>query len=404
MTETIELPPYSVLRGMGADYSQIYWPDTFEPPEALVKGTHSFEVSDIFLTCGNHKDGIVGNWPEPRKPLTPEEKAAYKCGNITIRNVTLRMIYSQYINNDLDELKRRLQLLHYARALRLGGENINVIGNDIYCAAGGVFELRAYWSNISNNRFCRGNIVGWNGYSGQQLIFADNHLGGANCTSFYGLPEGSENIYWGNNYHENNFDGNNRETITGDGRTHAYMDSVENITPISFTLRSEVKWNGGIHAWEKGAVQIAGGKGAGQIRRIRAIDGAKVELESAWDIVPNDASVINISSFRRRFIYTENRAYDSTVALQFYGSMIEGIIAEQRNVANRRLQRRRDGRRSKLVQPVSRQYYSKPATRIAGRVTKYPPWMPSWDCSVSGRERGTINIRWFVPASSAIMS
>ena len=333
MTETIELPPNSVLRGLGADYSQIYWPDTFDPPEALVKGTHSFEVSDIFLTCGNHKDGIVGNWPEPLKPLTPEEKATYKCGNVTVKNVTLRMLYSQYINNDLDELKRRLLPLHYARALRLGGENINVTGNDIYCAAGGVFEIRAYWSNISNNRLCRGNIVGWNGYSGQQLIFADNHLGGANCTSFYGLPEGSENIYWGNNYHENNFDGNNRETITGDGRVHAYMDTVENITPISFTLRGEVKWNRGIHAWEKGAVQIAGGKGVGQLRRIKSIDGAKIELESAWDIVPNETSVMNISSFRRRFIYTENKAYDSTVALQLYGSMIEGIIAN--NVTSR---------------------------------------------------------------------
>ena len=73
---------------------------------------------------------------------------------------------------------------------------------------------------------------------------------------------------------------------------------------------------------KRGAVQIAGGKGAGQIRRIKSIDGAKVELESAWDISPNETSVMNISSFRRRFIYTENRAYDSTVALQLYGSMI----------------------------------------------------------------------------------
>ena len=327
MSETIELPPHSVLRGEGADYSQIYWPDTFEPLEALVQGTHSFEVSDIFLTCGNHKDGIVGNWPEPRTPLAPAEQASYQCGNITIKNITLRMLYSQYINNDLDELKRRLPPIHNARALRLGGENINVTGNDIYCAAGGVFELRAYWSNISNNRFWRGNIIGWNGFSGQQLIFADNHLGGANCTSFYGLPEGSENIYWGNNYHENNFDGNNRETVTGDGRVHTYLDNVENITPASFTLKGEIKWNKGLHAWEKGAVQIVGGKGAGQIRRIKSIDGAKIELATAWDIVPNETSVISISSFRRRFIYTENRAYDSSVALQLYGSMIEALVA-----------------------------------------------------------------------------
>lgn len=327
MTETIELPPRSVLRGLGADYSQIYWPDSYEPLEALVKGAHSFSVSDIFLTCGNHKDGIVGNWPEPRKPLTPEEKAVYKCGNITVKNVTLRMLYSQFINSDLDELKRRLQPIHYARALRLGGENVNVTGNDIYCAAGGVFEFRVYWSNISSNRFCRGNIVGWNGYSGQQVIIADNHLGGANCTSFYGLPEGSENIYWGNNYHENNFDGNNRETITGDGRVHAYMDTVENITSTSFALRGEVVWKHGLDAWRNGAAQIAGGRGVGQIRRIKSIDGSKIELESGWDITPDTTSVINLSSFRRRFIYTENRAYDSTVALQLYGSMIEGIIA-----------------------------------------------------------------------------
>lgn len=328
MTRTIELPPYAILRGLGRDCSQVYWPDSYEPLEALIKGTHSFEVSDIFLTCGNHKDGIAGNWPEPRQPLTAEEKAVYKCGNISIRNVTLRMLYSQYINSDMDELKRRLQPIHYARALRLGGENINVTGNDIYCAAGGVFEFRAYWSRISGNTFSRGNIVGWNGYSGQQLIFADNHLGGANCTSYYGLPEGSENIYWGNNYHENNFDGNNRETITGDGRVHTYMDTVENITPTSFTMKGEVKWSRGIDTWKQGAVQVAGGRGVGQLRRIKSIDGSKIELESAWDIIPDETSVINISSFRRRFIYTENKAYDSTVALQLYGSMIEGIIAD----------------------------------------------------------------------------
>jgi hypothetical protein len=327
MTRTIELPPYSALRGTGDDQSQIYWPDSFEPLDALIKGTHSFEVSSIFLTCGNQKDGIVSNWPQPRQPLSPEEKAAYKCGNVTIHNITLRMLYSQYINNNMDELKRRIYPIHYARALRLGGENVNITHNDIYCAAGGVFEIRAYYSNISDNILSRGNIIGWNGYSGQQLIIENNHLGGANCTSFYGLPEGSENIYWANNYHENNFDGNNRETITGDGRVHAYMDTVENSSPTSFTLKQDADWKYGIDAWKNGAAQIAGGKGAGQIRRIKSINGKKIELNTAWNITPDEKSVINISSFRRRFIYTENKAYDSTIALQLYGSMIEGILA-----------------------------------------------------------------------------
>ncbi len=328
MTATIVLPPRSILRGEGANLSHVYWPDTYEPVEALVKGTHSFEVAEIFLACGFHQDGIVGNPAVPKEPLDAAAAADYRSGNITVRNVTLRMLYSQYVNADKEELKRRLSLLHYTRALRFGGENIHVIGNDIYCAAGGVFELRAYWSRVADNRFCRGNVVGWNGFSGQQLVVANNHFGGANCTSFYGLPEGSENIYWANNLHENDFDGNNRETITGDGRVHGYMDTVENITPNSFTLRPNVPLQRGVQTWQNGAVQIAGGKGVGQLRRIRAIADGRVELVEPWDIVPDATSVLNISSFRRRFIYTKNRAYDSSVALQLYGSMIEGIIAD----------------------------------------------------------------------------
>ena len=325
---TIELPPNSAMRGVGNDQSMLDWPDRFEPLPALIQGTHSFEISDMFLTCGNHKDGIVANLPEHRYRLPAEEQADYECGNILIRNVTLRMLYSQFVNNDIDELKRRLPPIHYARALRMGGENVTVVDNDIYCAAGGVFELRASWSNVSNNTLSRGNIIGWNGFAGRQLIVANNHFGGANCTSFYGMPDGSENVYWGNNYHENNFDGNNRETITGDGRYHVYLDTVERITPTSMKLCGEVDWiRGGVAAWQDGAVQIAAGRGVGQFRRIKAIHGATVELESPWDIVPDEKSVINIGSFRRRFIYTENKAYDSTIALQFYGTMIEGIVA-----------------------------------------------------------------------------
>jgi len=108
MTETIELPPNSVLKGMGADHSQIYWPDTFEPLDALVRGTHSFEVSDIFLTCGNHKDGIVGNWPEPRKPLTPEERAADPWDAIVLEKFKV----SQALENPLGK-QRRLGYIKY---------------------------------------------------------------------------------------------------------------------------------------------------------------------------------------------------------------------------------------------------------------------------------------------------
>ncbi len=332
MTAMIELPPHSAVIGAGQHLSEVYWPDTYEPVDALIKGTHSFGVKDIFLACGFHKDGIVSNPRRPKDDLSDEEATKFRTGNVWIHDVTLRMLYSEYVNSSRGERARRLGLLHHMRALRLAGENVQVRRCNVHCAAGGVFELGADWGIFDHNDFSRGNITGWNGFAGQHLIFEHNALRGANCTSFYGLPEGSENIFWGFNLHENTFDGNNRETITGDGRIHSYMDTIENITPQSFTLRpnekGKVVWARGEHRWTDAAVQIAGGKGVGQLRRIKNIGGARVEIDRPWDVMPDESSVINIGSFRRRFIYLGNTAFDSSCALQFYGSMIEGIFSE----------------------------------------------------------------------------
>lgn len=367
MNETLELPPHSALVGEADILSlwdpwesgnlcgaQIYWPDRSEPLECLVHGTHDFAVESVTLTCGNHRDGISNQ-------LTPEQKAAQEAGqkiepqkNVRIRNVTLRMIYSEYANAAMDETVRRLTPIHYARALRLFGENVQVSKNDVYCQAGGVFEIKCRWSSFTQNRFSRGNIVGWNGFGGQQIIFAQNHLGGANCTSFYGLPEGSENILWQKNVHEQNFDGNNRETITGDLRIHGYIDRVESITPTGFNLLKEIQaergggtlqgekvLDRGISTWYKpenesqlnGMVQLAAGTGAGQMRRIREIktleDGTiHVEVDRPWEILPDEETVVVIASFRRHFICRENKFNDSTVAFQCYGSLLESVIQE----------------------------------------------------------------------------
>lgn len=367
MNETLELPPHSALVGEADILSlwdpwesgnlcgaQIYWPDRSEPLECLVHGTHDFAVESVTLTCGNHRDGISNQ-------LTPEQKAAQEAGqkiepqkNVRIRNVTLRMIYSEYANAAMDETVRRLTPIHYARALRLCGENVQVWRNDVYCQAGGVFEIKCRWSSFTENRFSRGNIVGWNGFGGQQIIFAENHLGGANCTSFYGLPEGSENILWLKNTHEQNFDGNNRETITGDLRIHGYIDRVESITPTGFNLLKEVQaergdgtlqgekvLDRGISTWYKpenepqlnGMVQLAAGTGAGQMRRIREIktleDGTiHVEVDRPWEILPDEETIVVIASFRRHFILRENEFHDSTVAFQCYGSLLESVIQE----------------------------------------------------------------------------
>jgi len=375
MNGTLELPPHSALVGEAGKFdaplaqaqgstcgSQIYWPDRSEALESLIHGTRDFAVENLTLMCGNHRDGISNQLTNEQKA---EQKAALEAGqkvepqkNVRIRNVTLRMVYSEYGNAAMDETVRRLNPIHHARALRLCGENVQVTRNDVYCQAGGAFEINCRWSSFVQNRFSRGNIVGWNGFGGQQILFSQNHLGGANCTSFYGLPEGSENILWEKNLHEQNFDGNNRETITGDLRIHGYFDRVEAITPTGFNLRKEVqaergdaKLQGekvlerGISTWYKpenepqlnGMVQLAAGTGAGQTRRVREIktleDGTiHVEVDRPWEILPDEETVAVIASFRRHFICRENTFQDSTVAFQCYGSLLESVITKNRSV------------------------------------------------------------------------
>lgn len=330
MTKTIKLPPHSILKGVSQDLTEIYWPDTDEPPRALIMGDHSFAVEDIFLTSGFHQDGISDD-------LSPEEYGSTEShpkGNVTLRNMTLRLLYSEYANADLEKARDRLSRLHGRRALRLHGEFIRVIGCDVYSASGGVFEFGAVWSEFSNNRFSHANLIGWNGFGGRNLIFENNHFGGSNCTSFYGWSQMSENVYWGNNYHENCFDGNNRETLTGDGHRHFYLDTAKATAPDKVVLDgNRLRLNGeDFGEWEPGIIQIVAERGVGQFRRITKMerkDGdVEVTLDRPWDILPDHNTVFRIGTCRGRFIYTQNEALDSTIALQLYGSMLEAVIAD----------------------------------------------------------------------------
>ena len=330
MTGTIKLPAYSALRGVSRDLSEIYWPDTDDPPRELIKGDHSFAVENIFLTSGFHRDGISDD-------LCPEEYGASQAhpkGNVTIRGVTMRLLYCEYVNSDLEKASQRLSQLHGCRALRLRGRFVRVTDCDIYAAAGGVFEFGTEWSEFSNNKFSHANLIGWNGFCGSHLIFENNHLGGSNCTSFYGRPQMSENIYWGGNFHENCFDGNNRETLTGDGRQHFYLDTAEVSAPDKVVLdgsRLRVK-DKNLAPWQNGVIQILAERGVGQYRRITSMewkdDNLELTLDRPWDIVPDGNSVFYVGTCRGRFLYTGNEVHDSTIALQLYGSMLEAVIAD----------------------------------------------------------------------------
>lgn len=314
----LTIPPHTLIKGQSRELTQLYWLDRYDPPPALIRGTHSFGLEDLTIFTANHLDGIVSN------TLFDEEN-----GNITLRRIRIRLLFTQYLYLNTEEMARRSIPLHHKRLVRLGGEFIRITDCDLHAAGGGVFEIAGNWVQIANNRLSKGQVQGWNGFGGSQMIFENNHLVGPMCTSYYNRREGSQNIYWGRNVHDQTYDGNNRETITSDLRDLTYKDTVEAWEDTAIVLK-ETKWENrrGFTSWLGGYVQLMDGKGAGQFRRIVKIDGNRVEIDRPWDIKPDKDTFLIIAGFRNRFLYIGNKSSDSTVSMQFYGSMIEPIVAE----------------------------------------------------------------------------
>ena len=306
---TLEIPPFTLLRGESLELSQLYWPDVQKPPAALIKGSHNFGVEDLFITSGNYLNGIVSS-----------RLADPASGRVVIRRVRMRLLRDQYVSAE-ERLHRHSLPGH---ALDLEGEFVRVTDCDIATSGrGGSFALRVRYGQVTGNRF----INGGNSISGSEnLIFENNTVtgGGVSATP---APLYQRNIYFANNRLERNF-AHDREAMPLDGGAHTYRGTVTNVVGNRLVLVDEsMAWHNGADHWINGGIMVLAGRGAGQLRRIRHIDGRTVEVDRPWTIEPDDSSLIAISYFRERHLFVGNRIEDATIALQLYGSLVEGIVA-----------------------------------------------------------------------------
>lgn len=306
---TLEIPPFTLLQGESLELSQLYWPDVQKPPAALIKGSHDFGVEDLFITSGNYLNGIVsGRLADPAS------------GRVVIRRVRMRLLRDQYVS--AEERLRRHSLPGHA--LDLEGEFVRVTDCDIVTSGrGGSFALRVRYGQITGNRF----INGGNSISGSENLIFENNTATGGGVSATPAPLYQRNIYFANNRLERNF-AHDREAMTLDGGAHTYRGTVTNVAGTLLVLADEsMAWRNGADHWINGGIMVLAGRGAGQLRRIRHIDGRTVEVDRPWTIEPDDSSLIAISYFRERHLFVGNRSEDATIALQLYGSLIEGIVA-----------------------------------------------------------------------------
>jgi len=308
ITATLEVPRFTLLRGEALELSQLYWPDTEAPPEALIRGSDSFGIQALFISAGNYLNGIVS-----------ESRGETNSGNITLRRLRVRLLRDQYVS--AEERVRRDGLPGFA--FRIAGDFVRVEDCDCFASGSMNFTFAVRNSIIARNSFRDGG-----GYLAgcENLIFERNLItNGANSLGPGRLY--SRNLYWAQNRVERNFK-HDREAMTLDGGGHSYQGVLAACESTRMTLAPKrMAWRHGPAHWINGGTLVMDGRGAGQLRRIRSIDNNVVEIDRPWTIEPDGESKVMISCFRERHIFAHNHIEDATVALQLYGSMIECVVA-----------------------------------------------------------------------------
>ena len=320
---TLEIPVCTLLRGESRETTELYWPDCDEPPEALIEGIRDFGIEDLFIHSGKYRNGIVC------KTALVEPKDPESGRNVTIRRLRLKLLIDQYLIRNTAEIEKRSYLKGNALVIQ-DGRFVRVEDCDLYASKEGsttlYFILEAEHLHIAN---CRINGSGWAVVGGDRVIFENNEAW--NCT--YSIAPVCRNLYWGRNRQHDLFT-NNRESITHDGARTAFRGLV----PARCDgTRLELDFGGPTPAYTRGAdywvgrdVQLVEGRGAGQTRTLLALSNNAVIVDRPWSIAPDATSRFVVAAERRHLLYVDNYTEDSSIAIQLYGGLTEGVLARNR--------------------------------------------------------------------------
>lgn len=329
---TLQIPPHTLLRGESLESTSLYWPDCEEPPENLIEGTTAFGVEDLFIHAGKYRNGIVCKNEAAGKhelgggfrvtDATPRD--------ITIRRVILKLLIDQYLIKNTAEYEKRAYLRGNGLVIR-DARNVNVEECDIYCSKEGsttlYFVLSAEYLHVRN---CRINGSGWAVVGGDKVIFENNEA--YNCT--YSIAPVCRNLFWSRNRQHDLFT-NNRESITHDGARTAHTGLLPaRCEGTRLTLdfgAAKPGFRNGPDYWIGQNVQLVDGLGAGQTRTVVALTNNVVTLDRPWSVAPDATSRFVIAAERRHLLYVDNDTEDSSIAIQLYGGLTEGVLARNRS-------------------------------------------------------------------------
>jgi hypothetical protein len=383
LSKTLELPPNVRLRGSGRDMTVLNWSDHEKRLYGLITGTVNFGVEDMTLWVGNHLNGIATKG----KRLEDRGNAYFRRLNIrmtplspkTKRRFTLEQMKESY--NDRLWIGDNQGRGERNAAFRLSGKNIEitdciVMTNPAVWEACGIFLERVKGAYVKGNEVLSSfrAAIYINGV--EDLVFMDNDVTGGTFIGThhttvspeddfppYDPGDGSfviepfyhkkakKNYYLNTTAKNMYFAGNtyryslvcDSEVMTTDSHfpLGIYYGKIDRVEGRTTWLAEETehpdkfgeRWPD-LNYWKGAGLYILDGKGAGQYRTLQyGSKGKKIKLDQAWEVEPDETSVVSIAKFHGRLIYEDNQYRDCGV-FQFWGGGIENIVDSNRFVRN----------------------------------------------------------------------
>ncbi len=325
LKNTFGIPKGVVIKGDGADYTQIFWEDvwrslgfdekmqiTYLPdnlPEAMmISDEGDFVIEDIEFYAGR-----IGEWLH----IGANKSTNLVEGNATIRNVrvfqnsNLGVDWSHTLITEkiyMGEVDANHYGEHWREIISINAKtNIQFIGCDFTWGGDKFFDEAGYIEYLLVQD-C--TLEGpWLTFGVEKGIIEDVVVDG----STWGLA--GNNIYIAR-IESGNTEGGDKEAFTTDGAS-----------ALPYYGTAEISEDGMTYTFPKGTdmsrvdtrcyVAILSGKGAGQSRKISSIKGTTVTIEEPFAVAPDADSIIT-ANFAFANWYMVDMAFENAGRFQFY--------------------------------------------------------------------------------------
>lgn len=334
ISKGLVLGRHVTLAGAGRERTALMFDDFVSPPPALIAGSSHFGVRDLSIFASNHNHIIAG---------IRHDRADAERGDVAIERIRVRAMDLRG-HPTAEDVARQFKLSLRSidmDTLRLGGPNLKIIDNDLLGSGRsfGLYDPRG--AIVAGNTIYTGRL-GWYSFTGSDgVIFENNKITGADLMSSGGGSSVlfgraySRNVIYRNNRFER-FLGEDREAVTSDGGGGYIYGSAIAVTSDQVRVSGEIneKWANTVADWAGAGFFILGGRGRGQWARVKRIEGDLVMLDRPLAVPPDASSIITVTQLHQNELFIGNSFEDVGSAIQYYGTSIDNVAADNRAVGS----------------------------------------------------------------------